>query len=169
MLKALLNFNQKLNQDKVWKQKIDTRPVLLYKYDCNLLLVGVNINKATVYGFQNCMYHCHFPLCFRGGSNLNQFLSQKSAGNVVTARAFQVRVLNRCCRLLSGIPDFFRPVFARGRCRISPSRFLAECCKRQLNQVSLVLLYFRLSAFLICIEFVYLYFPVLFCLSVSVK
>ena len=31
--------------------------------------------------------------------------------------------------------------------RISPPRFLAECCKRQLNQVSLVLLYFRLSAF----------------------
>ena len=38
-------------------------------------------------------------------------------------------------------------VWARGRCRISPPRFLAECCKRQLNQVSLVLLYFRLSAF----------------------
>ena len=40
-----------------------------------------------------------------------------------------------------------RPVWARGRCRISPPRFPAECCKRQLNQVSLVLLYFRLSAF----------------------
>ena len=40
-----------------------------------------------------------------------------------------------------------RPVWARGRCRISPPRFLAECCKRQLNQVSLALLYFRLSAF----------------------
>ena len=39
------------------------------------------------------------------------------------------------------------PVWARGRCRISPPRFLAECCKRQLNQVSLVLLYFSLSAF----------------------
>ena len=39
------------------------------------------------------------------------------------------------------------PVWARGRCRISPPRFLAECCKRQLNQVSVVLLYFRLSAF----------------------
>jgi len=39
------------------------------------------------------------------------------------------------------------PVWARGRCRISPPRFLAECCKRQLNQVSLVQLYFRLSAF----------------------
>ena len=36
-------------------------------------------------------------------------------------------------------------------------------------QGSFVLLYFRLSTFLICIEFVYLYFPVLFCLSVSVK
>jgi len=39
------------------------------------------------------------------------------------------------------------PERARGRCRISPPRFLAECCKRQLNQVNLVLLYFRLSAF----------------------
>ena len=41
----------------------------------------------------------------------------------------------------------FSTLWARGRCRISPPRFLAECCKRQLNQVSLVLLYFRLSAF----------------------
>ena len=40
-----------------------------------------------------------------------------------------------------------RPVWARGRCRISPPRFLAECCKRQLNQGSFVLLYFRLSTF----------------------
>jgi len=40
-----------------------------------------------------------------------------------------------------------RPVWARGRCRISPPRFLAECCKRQLNQGSFVLLYFRLFAF----------------------
>ena len=38
-------------------------------------------------------------------------------------------------------------LWARGRCRISSPHFLAECCKRQLNQVSLVLLYFRLSAF----------------------
>ena len=37
------------------------------------------------------------------------------------------------------------PERARGRCRISPPRFLAECCKRQLNQVNLVLLHFRLS------------------------
>ena len=47
-------------------------------------------------------------------------------------------------------------VWARGRCRISPPRFLAECCKRQLNQVSLVFLYFRLSAFsdlyLVCLS-----------------
>ena len=61
-------------------------------------------------------------------------------------------------------------VWARGRCRISPPRFLAECCKRQLNQaIVMFLLYFRLFTFLICIGFVYLYFPVLFCLSLSVK
>jgi len=41
-----------------------------------------------------------------------------------------------------------RPVCkARGRCRISPPRFLAEWCKRQLNQGSFVLLYFRLFTF----------------------
>ena len=36
---------------------------------------------------------------------------------------------------------------AREHCRISPPRFLAECCKRQLNQGSFVLLYFRLFTF----------------------
>ena len=46
-------------------------------------------------------------------------------------------------------------MWARERCRISPRRFLAECCKRQLNQGSFVLLYFRLFTFLICIEFVF--------------
>jgi len=39
------------------------------------------------------------------------------------------------------------PVWVRGRCRISPPRFLAECCKRQLNQGRFVMLYFRLSTF----------------------
>ena len=39
------------------------------------------------------------------------------------------------------------PVWARGRCRISQPRFLAEWCKRQLNQGSFVVLYFRLSTF----------------------
>ena len=52
------------------------------------------------------------------------------------------------------------PVWARERCRISPPRFLAECCKRRLNQGSFLLLYFRLST---CIEFVYLQFPVGYC------
>ena len=42
---------------------------------------------------------------------------------------------------------WWRPVSARGRCGISPPRFLAECCKRQLNQGSFLLLYFRLSTF----------------------
>jgi len=60
------------------------------------------------------------------------------------------------------------PVWARGRCTISPPRFLAECCKRQLNQASYVLLYFRLFTFS-DLYWVYLYFPVLFCLSVAVK
>ena len=49
------------------------------------------------------------------------------------------------------VTDRHRPmastVSARERCRISPPRLLAECCKRQLNQGSFVLLYFRLSTF----------------------
>ena len=36
---------------------------------------------------------------------------------------------------------------AQGHCRISPPCFLAECCKRQLEQGSFVLLYFRLFTF----------------------
>jgi len=62
------------------------------------------------------------------------------------------------------------PVWARERCRKSPPRFLAECCKRQLNQgIVLFCCILRCLLFLICIEFVYLYFPVRFCLSVPVK
>jgi len=63
----------------------------------------------------------------------------------------------------------FKGMWARGRYRISPPHFLAECCKRQLNQGSFVCCILGCLLFLICIEFVCLYFPVLFCLSVSVK
>ena len=38
-------------------------------------------------------------------------------------------------------------MWAWRHCRISPPHFLAKCCKRQLNQGSFVLLYFRLLAF----------------------
>jgi len=57
---------------------------------------------------------------------------------------------NEQCREVFTGPLLLRdacPVWARGHCRISPPRFLAECCKRQLNQGSFVLLYFRLSTF----------------------
>ena len=60
-------------------------------------------------------------------------------------------------------------VWAREQCRISPPRFLAECRKRRLNQGSFVCCILVCLLFLICIGFVYVYFPVLFCLSVSVK
>ena len=48
------------------------------------------------------------------------------------------------CYIVQLLSVFLGPVWARGCCRISPPRFLAECCKRQLNQGSFVLLYFRL-------------------------
>ena len=52
-----------------------------------------------------------------------------------------------CCRLASASCQ--RPCTggSRQRCRISPPRFLTECCKRQLNPGSFVLLYFRLFTF----------------------
>jgi len=46
-----------------------------------------------------------------------------------------------------GNPFCVGPVWAWERCRISPPRFLAECCKRQLNQGSFVSLYYRLFTF----------------------
>ena len=56
------------------------------------------------------------------------------------------RSVGQLARLTDWLTDL-GPVWARGHCRISPPRFLAECCKRQLNQGSFVLLHFRLSAF----------------------
>jgi len=60
-------------------------------------------------------------------------------------------------------------VWARDHCRISPSRFLAEWCKRRLNQASFVLLCFTLFTFpglcLVCVLSLFfnmssvLYFP----------
>ena len=61
-----------------------------------------------------------------------------------------------CSQLRPTTAASFYPVWAREHCRISPPRFLAECCKRQLNQGSFVLLrlvyffWFVLSLF-ICI------------------
>ena len=42
--------------------------------------------------------------------------------------------------------SFSRKLWAQERCRISPPRFLAECCKRRLNQASSVLFCFLLFA-----------------------
>ena len=49
-------------------------------------------------------------------------------------------------------------------CRISPPRFLAECCKRRLNQGSFVVLYFNLSG----LSDLYLVFVCLFSCTVFV-
>ena len=66
-----------------------------------------------------------------------------------------------CYRLLHRLPLL---VWAWERCRVSPPRFLAECCKRQLNQGSFVLLYFRLFTFsdLYCVSLSVLSCTVLF-------
>ena len=55
--------------------------------------------------------------------------------------------LSACANTRVRFVDCLSTVWARGHCRISPPRFLAECCKRQLNQGSFVLLYFRLFTF----------------------
>ena len=59
-----------------------------------------------------------------------------------TARTIsnRTRVDERLYRLSS-------PAWAREHCRISPPRFLAECCMRRINQGSFVLLCFALFAF----------------------
>jgi len=89
-------------------------------------------------------------------SSVRNIVNEVSIPTVHGVQFFDAFVTSKC------------PVWARERCRISPFRFLAESCKRQLNQGSFVLLYFRLFTFSDLYR-VYLYFPVLFCLSVSVK
>ena len=72
----------------------------------------------------------------RAGPLLHRFVSAH-AGRPAVAYCTPRRLAVRCAN----------SVWARGRCRISPPRFLAECCKGQLNPGSIVLLYFRLSTF----------------------
>jgi len=52
-----------------------------------------------------------------------------------------------CDHSVQSVTCCYGPVWARERCRINPPRFLAEYCKRQVNQGSFVLLYFRLFTF----------------------
>ena len=63
---------------------------------------------------------------------------------IASFRRFHTYAVSHVTRFNQSLLDFFGPVSARECCRISPPRFLAECCKRQLNQGSFVLLYFRL-------------------------
>jgi len=67
--------------------------------------------------------------------------------SVKALKAYNIKINKACQNYYWLFIDAAHIVWARGQCRISPPRFLAECCKRQLNQVSLVLLYLRLSAF----------------------
>ena len=62
---------------------------------------------------------------------------------------------SRCCMPFRLSKCFSAAVWAREHCRISPPRFLAECCKRRLNQGSFVLLYFVSFAFYeLCLVYV---------------
>jgi len=59
--------------------------------------------------------------------------------NICGSRGGSSRGYGRCimgvvsCKIM-----FLGPCGARGRCRISPPRFMAECRKRRLNQDSFV-------------------------------
>ena len=65
------------------------------------------------------------------------------------------------------------PCGSRGRCRINPPRFLAECRRRRLNQgsfvsaVCLVFIFFDLYCVYVCILVIYIQFSFPFCLFVS--
>ena len=130
--------------------------------DCRLFS-DINVPRCSVPTHMRC--GGIFNKCF--SANLLKNLTVKKNENRL--KISRVTAMNLVSHFLADGVPCIRPVWARERRRISPPRFLAECCKRQLNQGSFVLLYFRLFTFLICIEFVYLYFPVLFCLSVLVK
>jgi len=67
--------------------------------------------------------------------------------NGVPINSFWTRALHETVQTGCMSFESWCPVWARERCRISPHRFLAECCKRQLNHGSFVLLYFRLLTF----------------------
>jgi len=81
--------------------------------------------------------------------------------SVVASGDERTNVLHTCRTdntLVARLAANLRPVWAPGRCRISPPRFLTECCKRQLNQGSFFHCILGCLLFLICTEFVYLYF-----------
>ena len=117
-------------------------------------------------------FGCHFPtwrlLHLRFRPCAWHYVRCKCTSTYGTVPSAMITALSLSARAFGAFFLYFSPVWAQGRCRMSPPRFLAECCKRQLNQGSFVLLYFRLYTFSdrywVC-----LYFPVLFCLSVSVK
>ena len=100
----------------------------------NLLSSAVDMPKRLLPAFRSCVQS---PV----GPSVRQMLSARSIGD----RQHDVDTTTH------GATDWLScsqcPVWAREHCRISPPRFLADCRKRQLNQGSFVLMYFRLFTF----------------------
>jgi len=106
-------------------------------------------------GFCCAKFYCPYALtdgnqCIQIREKMLEFSS-----TVLSTLSLYVHYVLRLQNLLKLTHGHYGPVWAWEHCRISPPRFLAEHCNRQLNQGGFVLLYFRLfTFFLICIEFV---------------
>jgi len=96
---------------------------------------------------------CLPQLRLGGGTLINEYDA------IYSARAAAATTATSHCLQYWLIDWLIAPV-AQERCRISPSRFLAECRKRRLNQASFVLLFFALFPFsglcLVCVMSVFL-------------
>ena len=95
----------------------------------------------------NCVigFMAHHGLCFNGSS----FSIDMNFDGTSTHLSSLKMNADIWWLLTSPFYDFFAPCGLGGivEYRVSPPRFLAECFKRQLNQGSFVLLYFRLFNF----------------------
>ena len=109
----------------------------------------------------NCMSCCHFGVIKHNNNNIRliDFIHQHTYKNKHT-KASNVSQKKNWSWSQIGLTVVFAgnnssmeqsflhaPRVPREHCRISPPRFLDECCKRQLNQGSFVLLHFQLFTF----------------------
>ena len=98
-------------------------------------------------GFCCAKFYCPYALtdgnqCIQIREKMLEFSS-----TVLSTLSLYVHYVLALQNLLKLTHGHYGHVWAWEHCRISPPRFLAEHCKRQLNQGGFVLLYFRLFTF----------------------
>ena len=123
-------------QDQVPLSELLALPAEDWKYLGICTFGFLNIRGSLIYAGR------HPPL--RTGGFRENAVSVFENKDLVAVSMQLIDILCRLTQSHNTCVTFGDPVWAKGRCRISPPRFLAECCKRQLNQGSFVFLYFRL-------------------------